>query len=778
MSIEIPPELQWLSYLAGASWPKGDEDALFALSQDWTDAANALLNELIPALRTACDTALRNYSGSGADQMSAQFDKFFAGDSSIESMAHALEQLADSVFDCGTQVEYAKLQIIITLAVMAIEIAYALASAWGAWAVPIIQATGAGVMRTIASRMASALAARATKMAQTPLWRLTAIQALEEAAIGFGIDALAQGIQLAQGHREEFDTEQAFVTAAVSGFAGAVAAPVGYYGGKYLGGVVSKHGPMTWWKGGLVAVGVGIPAGLVGAGASIVGVGVLTGNWEFDPAALVGGVGGGIAGGMHGVAGYFQNQAVAAHLQSEALAGPGGPEKVPPPPGTEEPPPYSDGSAPPPGTTTGDPPAYSDRNTSETRDGGSDHRPVGPAASGNTGERPVDGGSQRAQSDGEGPPGPVRNSRDGTGVLSGRDPNAAVSQVQRPGVDGGAPPVDGNSQHTQSRTEGPPRMDESSRGGYGEPPAGNQNGVTPQAHGSEFPASPSDDGEFAGASESDRDGISQVSSEDDGYRGSSGVDDDNVSEISSDDGEFGGSSRFDDDNVSEISSDDGGFGDGRDDLSEVSVEDAESYRVSDGDEDGRISDSEGIGEGKSPNGLFTPDRDRAENPFFATAPAEGVRTTNPVVQQPVPPGSESSSSRPEQPPRTYSTTVEVADGSANPFRSESQDRTSDTQDRPRPRAGLPGRNPFGMPFTANGTDQFRPVPGPDSPDRNPFRARADEVPGGRSHTSEDARDRSSPLRSTADPSRRDSSTRSDGDIRQPREETPGPRARG
>src|SRR6184192_3004036 len=127
MSIEIPSGLQWLSYLAGASWPKGDEDKLFDLSKVWGASAEDL-ERVIPQLHAACDTALSNYSGGGAEQMKSQFDQFFTGDSSIENMAKGLKQLEESVFDCGTQTEYAKLQIIITLAIMAAEIAYALAT--------------------------------------------------------------------------------------------------------------------------------------------------------------------------------------------------------------------------------------------------------------------------------------------------------------------------------------------------------------------------------------------------------------------------------------------------------------------------------------------------------------------------------------------------------------------------------------------------------------------------------------------------------------------------
>ncbi|WP_216903855.1 WXG100 family type VII secretion target, partial [Nocardia alni] len=136
MSLEIPPELQWLAYLAGSSWPKGDEDKLFALSKDWSNSADSL-NGIIDPLHAAVDSALSSYSGSGADQMKSQFDQFFSGDNSVESMVKGLEQLADSVFDMGSQTEYAKLQIIITLALMAAEIAYALSTLFGAWAVSL-----------------------------------------------------------------------------------------------------------------------------------------------------------------------------------------------------------------------------------------------------------------------------------------------------------------------------------------------------------------------------------------------------------------------------------------------------------------------------------------------------------------------------------------------------------------------------------------------------------------------------------------------------------------
>ncbi|MFE9580011.1 hypothetical protein ACFYO1_26745 [Nocardia sp. NPDC006044] len=305
MSIEMPEGLQWLSYLAGASWPKGDEDALFALGDDWKTASKDL-HDLIEALHVACNTAQVSYSGDGADKMKKQFDQFFAGDQSVDKLAKQLEQLGESVRQCGTQTEYAKLQIIITLAILAAEIAYALATLWGAWAVPAMEAEAAGVCQLIGQRLVTFLANRATRLAQMPMWKLAAITGVEQAAIGLGADALAQGIQLGKGHRDSFDVKQMVISGAVGGISGAVAAPVGSMIGKRLGNWVGQES-MTWWKAGGIAIGAGIPAGVVGAGAGIVANGVFTGQWEFDPAAILGGVGGGLVGGVHGVAGHAQS---------------------------------------------------------------------------------------------------------------------------------------------------------------------------------------------------------------------------------------------------------------------------------------------------------------------------------------------------------------------------------------------------------------------------------------------------------------------------------------
>ncbi|GAJ80027.1 hypothetical protein NBRGN_021_00180 [Nocardia brasiliensis NBRC 14402] len=305
MSIEMPAELQWLSYLAGAAWPEGDEDKMFALNDDYKSAADTL-DAALDLLRSACDTATASYSGDGADKMKSQFDQFFAGEQSIPKLIDTMRQVGKSCRAMGAEIEHTKLQVIITLAILAAEIAYALTTWFGAVVIPALQAETAGIMavigRTLATRL-EFLVNHAAKIAAMPMWKLAAISGGVQGVIGLGTEFAVEAIQKSKGHIDDFDLKRIFVAGAVGAVSGAVAAPVASVIGKGLANWVGKES-MTWWKSGGIAIGAGIPGGLVGAGAGFVTGGALTGEWEFDPAMLAGAVGGGILGGLHGSIGH------------------------------------------------------------------------------------------------------------------------------------------------------------------------------------------------------------------------------------------------------------------------------------------------------------------------------------------------------------------------------------------------------------------------------------------------------------------------------------------
>ena len=57
MGIEIPAGLQWVSYLAGEQWPKGDETAMFQLGDDWNGASGQLSGLIASVQQVQSQTA-------------------------------------------------------------------------------------------------------------------------------------------------------------------------------------------------------------------------------------------------------------------------------------------------------------------------------------------------------------------------------------------------------------------------------------------------------------------------------------------------------------------------------------------------------------------------------------------------------------------------------------------------------------------------------------------------------------------------------------------------
>jgi hypothetical protein len=129
MGIEMPASLQWVSYLAGSHWPQGDETVMFGLADDWHASAEEL-DELIPDLNRVRAETMENLSGDTADAAEQQFAMLFDGDYAVDKLADAMSALGDLAHNAANEIEYTKLQIISTLAIVAAEIMYALAMAW------------------------------------------------------------------------------------------------------------------------------------------------------------------------------------------------------------------------------------------------------------------------------------------------------------------------------------------------------------------------------------------------------------------------------------------------------------------------------------------------------------------------------------------------------------------------------------------------------------------------------------------------------------------------
>ncbi|WP_197376631.1 WXG100-like domain-containing protein [Mycolicibacterium baixiangningiae] len=299
MSIDIPPALQWISYLAGSKWPQGDEDGLWRIGEHWHASADEM-SDLIPDLNRVRNQTMSVITGETASTAEQEFAKLFDGDYSVDKLVEAMSALGETARQAGTQVEASKIEILVGLGIAAAEIIYAIAMApWTfgismAW-IPVIEAFTMVAIRLLFNQLMRALVRRAiealTKTTVARLLREVAQQSAQEVAEELIVNLSIQQYQVDQGHKDEIDWDDA-ATAAKGAAAGGAAA--GVFHGPAFGALGGKHGNG------------GIGNALAGAGASygaevvagVVGALAVGGNLDAGE-IFAGGVLGGLAGGIN-----------------------------------------------------------------------------------------------------------------------------------------------------------------------------------------------------------------------------------------------------------------------------------------------------------------------------------------------------------------------------------------------------------------------------------------------------------------------------------------------
>jgi hypothetical protein len=128
MDVEIPPWLQWVSYLTGGEWPQGSENGMFRM-EEHLQAAAEQLNDLIPDLNSVRNETLSRLMGETAQAADGQFAMLFDGDYAVDKLSDALSALGESAGFTGSEIQYAKWSVLVGLALAAFEISlsYALA---------------------------------------------------------------------------------------------------------------------------------------------------------------------------------------------------------------------------------------------------------------------------------------------------------------------------------------------------------------------------------------------------------------------------------------------------------------------------------------------------------------------------------------------------------------------------------------------------------------------------------------------------------------------------
>ncbi|WP_378737189.1 hypothetical protein [Nocardia brasiliensis] len=298
MSISIPGELEWLGWVAGSDWPDGDEDKMWEIADAWR-TASAQLRDLLPDLAAASNATVAAYPwGAGVDAVRTALKKLQHGDASIEHLAEILTRVADSADALGTEIEYTKILVITSIAMLAVEIATA-------WlfppTAPLVEAAAIGLtrvaVRLLGERAVSAIARYAAELGIAAVARFTAEHVVLSTALGVGQDFAIQAGQVAAGHRKDIDWNRIATTAYTAAAAGAIGGPAG---GLFAKAAAKVPLPAGAWSGAAKGAVVGMSAGMVGA-LGAWGVGGLTNGWTWDPRLLTSGAAmGGLTGGSKG----------------------------------------------------------------------------------------------------------------------------------------------------------------------------------------------------------------------------------------------------------------------------------------------------------------------------------------------------------------------------------------------------------------------------------------------------------------------------------------------
>jgi hypothetical protein len=208
MSIDIPPELNWLVEMAaGQSWPQGDEDKLSELGDGWNTAA-VQLHDVVDGVGEATSAVQGGFNGPAADQFTSFMNSLYT---SIPQMAQGAEQIGSMAKDTALQIEYSKYMILLQLLWMAEQIAEWTSTIFGAAAVPAIEAAGRFTVQAIIKT----------------LMKQVARSVGESVAAMVGMDVAVQTIQFLKGDRTHWNTSATIGALEMGALSGAVGGIVG-----------------------------------------------------------------------------------------------------------------------------------------------------------------------------------------------------------------------------------------------------------------------------------------------------------------------------------------------------------------------------------------------------------------------------------------------------------------------------------------------------------------------------------------------------------------------
>jgi hypothetical protein len=309
--VEFPPQLAWLSYLAGqASSVWSATETGMRLIAEHLGTAAAALEELISPLARARANTEAALVGEMAAAVQLQFALLFDGPYSMGTLVDAVRALGDLAANLSELIQYAKLQVIATLAIAAASISWALANAALTSGASLVEAAAAEetailtinkLVAEVAGRIVEALAATLTK---TTVSRLLA-ETLGSALMGAGQEAAVEMAQGLLGGRGGINWGKVLDATGSMAAGGGAAGLVGHLVSGVLGPAKNL----------LEQMGKGALTGLSSAEAANV-AGTLAGGapptWMTVWGGLIGLGHGAVPGGGHATAGHEPAEGVVA----------------------------------------------------------------------------------------------------------------------------------------------------------------------------------------------------------------------------------------------------------------------------------------------------------------------------------------------------------------------------------------------------------------------------------------------------------------------------------
>lgn len=128
MSIQLPGELADLLNDLGFSWPKSDEDKLYELGQTWVSFSSTLAQVSSDA-GAAAQRVWNDNTGDAVDAFKNRWSDGRAAPSVLGDGVSGAQAVGGALFVCAGIVLALKINVIVQLTILAIEIIQAIATA-------------------------------------------------------------------------------------------------------------------------------------------------------------------------------------------------------------------------------------------------------------------------------------------------------------------------------------------------------------------------------------------------------------------------------------------------------------------------------------------------------------------------------------------------------------------------------------------------------------------------------------------------------------------------